>query len=208
MVIHRHPTTNGTENCLSDSTWGGGQAQFQARCTLMSMQKIPPWFIGLGDMVIDQFLERDQRSCSLWRHDCLYLCFYGCFLEAVPAKMTPCTWAGLCCGLKPCQNPAALPDPAGTSGDLTLPPPFLPLRCRPGSCLTQGKLHLERKQGKKIDTGGEGIKSLPVSKNGPLKPSQVTAATSPVLKDVVNCHFWKHSPDYLSGKSHVWSVGP
>lgn len=54
----------------------------------------------------------------------------------------------------------------------------------------------------------KGVKSLSMSKNGPLKPSQDAPASSPVLKHTVHWHFWKCSPDYLSGKSCARSVGP
>lgn len=54
----------------------------------------------------------------------------------------------------------------------------------------------------------EEVKSLSMSKNGPLKPSQDAPASSPVLKDTVHWLFWKRGPDCLSGKSCARSVGP
>lgn len=47
-------------------------------------------------------------------------------------------------------------------------------------------MHLERKRGVGGKIHGKKLKGLTVSKNGPLKPSQVTAATSPVLKDAAH----------------------
>lgn len=72
---------------------GGSQTRFQAQHTLNNTQKNQLWFIGLGDVVIACFLERHQRSCSLWRQKPIFIHNHGCFLEAerlqVPAKKTP-----------------------------------------------------------------------------------------------------------------------
>ena len=122
------------------------------------MQKIQPWFIGLGDVVIACFSETDQRSCSLWRHNRSLSVIMDASRKQrssrYPPKRPPVLLAVLWAEAVPEAQEWCQPQ-QGPSRDPALRLLLGPHRCGPGSVF-----HLRESAFRKKAAGGESLRMV------------------------------------------------